>query len=334
MGLKEKLSAVFILLRPYSLPGLFLLYYVAKVIITNSLTLNTKSILAFIPIFFAWVYFVLLLEAEHKHSNREKIPYTYPTTALVITAILAVAFGGFTPIIPLMIFLVFVHLYIKKNTILIIGNTSFIIRGFVETSLFFLSLSILSTAYLQTSTILFGLVILLISSARNLLGDIRDTKFDELTFSVRFGDKLSYITTILLYVIGGYILFIITQGSLGVIFPIILMVISLALIDNGHTLHRLAVTLSSIIMAAYLLFISGNSELLILLNILFLSILSSLIFYNLVPRKSNPQDNTTIFGIAPWSKRAYNNKKIVQSHKHPNLHLSKRTKPKHRGWPQ
>ncbi len=308
MGLKQKLGAIFILLRPYSLPGLFLLYYLAKVIVTHSLAINAKTILEFIPIFFAWTYFVLLLEAQHKHSNREKIPYSYPIISLAITAISAIIFGGIAPIIPLAAFVLLTYAYTKKTRIPLLGSLSFIVRGLAETSLFFLSLSILSTNYLQIPTIIFGLVILLITSARNLIGDIRDTKFDEMTFSVRFGNPMGYLVSIFLYIIGGYLLFNLSYWSLVAIFPLILMTVCLLMVDNGYILHRLAVILSSIIMATYILLISGNSILIFLLNIVFLAVLSNLLFYNLVPRRSNPIDIPTKFGIAPWLNASRHNR--------------------------
>ena len=324
MELKTKLSGVFILLRPYSLPGLFVLYYVANVIVTKSLELNINSIFRFVPVFFAWSFMTLLLEAEHKHSNREKIPYSYPAIALVIAIISAIAFNGLTPILPLIFFMGFTYMYIKKNNISILGNVSFISRGFMETSLFFLSLSILSTSYIQMSNILFGLIILLTTSARNLIGDIRDTKFDEVTFTARFGDKLGYVVSILLYLAGAYVLFIVSHGAFGTVLPILLMVLLLIIIDNGHMFHRISVFLSTITMAAYILFLTGNGSFLILLNLIFLSIICNLVFYNLVPRRSNPDDVAIIFGVAPWSKRQIN-QKMTKSSKYIKNHQRKGT---------
>ncbi len=311
MGLKNKSRAVFILLRPYSLPGLFLLYYVAKVMATGSLGLGVRDAFAFVPIFLAWTFMTMLLEAEHKHSNREKIPYSYPFVALIATIVLVVALAGFAPLIPLIFFMLFTYMYTKKNSIPIFGNISFVTRGFMEISLFFLSLSLFYHAYPQAITVLFGFAILLITSARNLIGDIRDTKFDEVTFSVRFGNRIAYIVSMILYGIGGYVLFGITQAALGVVFPIILMIALLFIADNGNMLHRLAVMLSSIIIAAYILFITGNSYLLLLLNVMFLGVLCNLVFYNLVPRRSNPQDIQTAFGIAPWLTKTTSNKRLA-----------------------
>ena len=301
MALKNKLAAIFILLRPYSLPGLFLLYYLAKIVVTHSLGLNIKYLIMFLPVFFAWTYLTLFLEAEHKHSNREKISYYYPAAALIITILLSVAFGGTLSLIPIAFFLLFTYLYVKKNNISILGKTSFIMRGFMETSLFFISLSLFSNIYLQFSTVLLGIGILLITSARNLLGDIRDTKFDTLTFTAQYGDNLGYVVSIVLYSIGAYILFILS-GNIGIIFPILVMIFLLFVINNGHMFHRLSVLLSTIIISMYILFLSGNSELIFLVNIIFLSIVCNIIFYNLVPRRSNPPDILTIVGIVPWTK--------------------------------
>lgn len=314
MGLKERSSAIFVLLRPYSLPGIFLLYYIAKVITTRKLTLSWGVLPLFIPIFLAWTFLTLLLEAEHKHSNREKVPYSYPAVALIFTTIFALLFNGFVPILPLLFFIAFTYLYTKKNSIRALGNISFFMRGLMEFTLFLFALSLFSNVYLTMPNILFGFVILVITSARNLIGDIRDTKVDELTFTATFGDKSGYLVSVTLYSVGGCVLFLISQGLIGVIFPIILMVLLLLLIDNGHMFHRLSVLLSAIIMAAYILFVTGNDNLLILLNLLFLSIISSLVFYNLVPRKSNPQDVPTTFGFVPWSKTS-NNRNIHDSKK-------------------
>jgi hypothetical protein len=301
MELKRKLMAAFILTRPYSLPGIFLLYYMAKVIITGNLMLSVYSILESIPVLAAWISFTLLLEAEHKHSNREKIPYSYPVITFVITVLSAIIFNGLIPIVPLIFFLIFVFAYIKKNSIPLLGNFSFVSRGFVEAVLFFFSLALFSNSYLHLQYIALAFAVLLITSARNLIGDIRDTKFDEITFTVRFGDNVGYVVSILLYVIGGYALFTISQGTWGVVFPIIIMVLILAVIDNGHMLHRLSVILSSVVMAAYILYLTGNGALLFLLNVVFLCICCNFVFYDMVPRRSNPPNAPTAFGLAPWS---------------------------------
>ncbi len=305
----KKIRAVFILLRPYSLPGLFLLYYLAKVIITNSLNLNLLNILMFVPVFFAWTFLTLFLEAQHKHSNREKIPYSYPITALLITILFAIFFNGLTPLLPLVFFLIFTYLYTKKNSTRFSGNTSFIMRGFMETSLFFFALSLFSNSYLNIQIIFLGIAILLITSARNLLGDIRDTKFDETTFSVSFGDGLSYIVSTVLYIFGGFVLFFISNYSIGIIFPLILMVILLLFIDNGYMFHRLSVLLSTVLISMYILFLTGNNSLIILLNVIFLSILFNLVFYDLVPRHANPKGINTKFGILPSLKKINSTKK-------------------------
>ena len=326
MGLKGKLRAAFILIRPYSLPGIFLLYYLTKVIVTNNLGLDTRFLFEFVPVLFGWIFLTLLLEAEHKHSNRERIPYSYSAIALIVAVVLSVFFNGLTPIIPLIFFIAFTFLYIKKNSVPILGNTSFISRGFAEAMLFFFSLSILSTTYLQASNIMLALAIVLITSARNLIGDIRDTKFDDVTFTARFGNRLGYTVSIFLYAVGGCVLFIISNGTLGVVFPIILMIILLAIIDNGHMFHRLSVLLSAITIVAYILFIIGDSNLLLLLNIIFLSIICNLVFYNLVPRKSNPDDIAPTFGIAPWSREIQPNKSAVGKHSRIASNLNKKPK--------
>ena len=300
VGIKKKLFAVLILLRLYSLPGLFLLYYLAKVIITKNLGLDLKSAIMFLPVFFAWAYFTLLLEAKHKHKNREKIPYSYPIIALIITILLSIILAGVNFMAPLIFFLVFTYVYTTKNSVKIIGSISFVVRGLAEMSLFFFSAALFSTTYLRSSIITIGVVIFLIASARNLLGDVRDTKFDRITFSARFGDKSSYCVSILLYIASAFVLFNLTNES-GVIAPITLIVIMLITVDNGYLLHRVSVLLSSIIMVAYILSISGNSNILLLLDVIFLGIVGNLLFYNLVPRKSNPKEGTpVIFGIVPW----------------------------------
>ena len=183
----KKIRAVFILLRPYSLPGLFLLYYLAKVIITNSLNLNLLNILMFVPVFFAWTFLTLFLEAQHKHSNREKIPYSYPITALLITILFAIFFNGLTPLLPLVFFLIFTYLYTKKNSTRFSGNTSFIMRGFMETSLFFFALSLFSNSYLNIQIIFLGIPINLTTDSISLLENFKffDALFTMLTLSLK-----------------------------------------------------------------------------------------------------------------------------------------------------
>ena len=104
---------------------------------------------------------IFLLEAKHKHKNREKIGYHYPLITLLIVIGLSSIFSGFNFIIPLACFLISTCFYIQKNSIKIFGKTSFVFRGTMETSLYFLSLAMITNNYFHPIQILLGIAILL-----------------------------------------------------------------------------------------------------------------------------------------------------------------------------
>ncbi len=290
-----------LLIRPYSIVGLFLLYFVAKVIATKSIALDYKTFLLFTPVLLSWAFLTFLLEAEHKHSNRKQVSHVYSAVSILVAIILGIAWTKAESIIFAIVLAIFTVLYIKKNSVKVLGNLSFISRGFMELSIFFYSASLyVGGEILNNSFTVFGLIVLLITSVRSLLGDIRDTKFDSFTFSKTFGYGISYQISIMLYTLAAIFLYAATN-SLEVIFPIIAIVVTLLFIDSGRIFHRLAVILSSFVMANYILFLA-NAPSIIIVDILFICILSNLVFYDAVPRESNPKEITsTRYGFIPWA---------------------------------
>lgn len=275
----------FVLLRPYSLVDLFLVFVAARTIALRNISFDIKDVYLFVPVFFVWCYITWLLEAEHKHKFRENVPYWLSLIAILISAIIGIT-ANVESLLFVLVVVIATNLYIKKGSISILGRYSFFFRGLMEVGTFFFALSLFEkTSAFSLEHILFGLVVLIVYSARSLIGDIRDTQFDKITFPATYGNTKSYLLSIILFLIGALVLVNISSSI--VVFPIILFAVTLVFYDNGYELHRATLPLTSIVLLTYTLFIVDKTPI-VLLDVLFVAVLSNFVFYNYVPRESNP----------------------------------------------
>lgn len=278
-----------VLIRPYSLMDLLLVFLLARVLSITNITFNYNDLIFCSLYIFLWMFLTLALEAKHRHPYRKiisnKIPYTILAVSILISGyinIQSLLFIGFIWLST--------YLYIKKEESEIMGLTSFLARGLYETSLFLFGVSLfIDLIELSKVQLITGIVLFLLYAARNLIADVRDVDFDENTFTVRFGSKVSYIVSLIFYLISIVLLFRIFS-NFWIAFPVIVLAAILLVYDNGYALHRCSIIVTSFTAVNIISTIISPSPInIVYINILFMGVLSNLLFYESTPRKSNPK---------------------------------------------
>ena len=283
-----KLSVIkkyLILVRAYSVVDVFLLFIAARVCALGNQPYDLRDLIAGVLPILLWGLLTLSLEAKHKHSYREKISYIVPITFALVASFIAFFFNNLS-FIFVVLTAIFTNFYIKKETNFFWGSTSSLWRGFYQAALFLFCLSLYKNLmFFSFKEILFSLVILLFHLSRNLIADVRDVAFDNFTLVVRLGIKESYLISFVTFFVGSLILLVIFPNSL-VAIPGLTISLILLFHDDGFTLHRISIMVTSFTFANIIFLSKGVS--LIYPNLLFFGILSNLIFYEKVARPSNP----------------------------------------------
>jgi len=284
-SLKDYLS----LIRAYSIVDLLLILFLARTLSIGNIDFSYKDILFGVLYILLWLYLTLDLEAQHKHPYRAQISHKFPYTLLIIATIIS-AYYSITSVLFIALIWVSTNLYIRKESSNIVSHTSFLTRGLYEASIFFYGISLyVGISGINLTNILIGLVIFLLYSSRNLVADVRDVAFDKNTFTVRYGSKNSYLVSLATIVLAAFILYYLYSSFL-VTLPILVYAIALLFYDNGFSLHRSAIKLTSFTSANIILYILFSEPILLVLsNTLFLVVLSDFLFYEATPRKSNPK---------------------------------------------
>ncbi len=278
----NQLKNYFLLLRPYSLVDLFLVFFLSQFVALNTITYGIKDFFVSLSFFTFWAFLTFSSEAKHKHPYREPVNTWFPYLFLIIPIIVSMIYR---PLDLVFVFLIMISAisYINKNVPGILALLSFISRGVYQSFLFLFGF-FLYTGGINLQSILVAAIIFSISAARNLIGDIRDIKFDEHTFAVKRGARASYWVAILSYVLGAGIGFYLFKNVV-LLYPFLLQILVIIFFRKAYTLHRCSLTFASFLIVE--LFFTNNPLVLLFLNLLFTAVLSNFIFYNLVPRPSN-----------------------------------------------
>lgn len=275
-----------ILLRGYSIIDALLMLLLAYTFASAT----TYSILPIIITLCSWAALTLSLEAKHKHAYRATISYRVPIICLVVATMLVLQ-QNYLALVFLSCIALFIHLYIKKEASTFWGCTSFIWRGLYQASLFLLCITLYQNiSSIRMSTILVAIAIFCLYISRNLIADIRDIKFDKLTFSVIYGARASYVVALLGYIAGATTLMLAIPHFV-IILPVAAISAILLIYDDGFVLHRIAIMVTSFTFVNIILSLQGTS--LLLPNMLFGGILSNFLFYEQVSRPSNPVHKVT-----------------------------------------
>ena len=275
--------------RPYSWLEYPMTTLVTKTNEANSLELEAADGLKSSSILLLWGGLCWWLEAEHKHSNRPPISRKISNIAFAAATAIGAVINPKTLVISAVHYAASILYSKKEGKRDFLGATSFLVRGIGQGALFFFSQYLYSPA-LNTRHFLMGLAVAGMTAARNLIGDLRDQKYDEKTFNKRFGERAGRFVASGLKLGAAAAVFFAT-GSVFVSAPLLIeSVLSLVHKNNQH-LHRISVlgvsaTLGNIVLANI-----GLGAGMILTNLLYVSGLLNIITYNMVPRESNQDYN-------------------------------------------
>jgi hypothetical protein len=277
--LYERLKNYIILVRAYSLIDIVLLFLLAKELSIGLFPFTSQDLLVLFAVLSAWCLLTLALEAKHKHAYRASISYTVPVICFIFSGLIGLLYNP-SSLLFLCFITLFTNFYIKKEMGSWWGKTSFVWRGLYQSSLFLFSASM----YYHTPWLV-SFIIFLLYMGRNLVADVRDIAFDRHTFSVYFGKRASYYVVFSCFFLSSIALFQLTSALL-VALPSFIISGILLFYDEGFTLHRIALLVTSTTCINLTLYNQGS--LLPFTTLLFLAIVSNFIFYEQVARPSNP----------------------------------------------
>lgn len=278
-----------VMTRPYSWVGAVLVAIMANVMATRAFLINWDMAYDVLTAFAIWCTSTLAVEYFHRKTDGRGL--TNPVIPLLSIALLLAMFAykNAAALIFLPILIAADVMYSMKIRNLLISRFSFMLRGILEVCTF------LVVAFFHNSYDVFGfltvlLVIFMLTNSRNLIGDIRDVKFDSYTFPKRYGTGISYAVSVAFIIVSFLLL-----PDILIMLPALLFIAAIPLSRNAYTLHRLFVLATTFFYMNYILYLLGQS--LVFSNILFIAVLLNF-SYPSVPRKSNPRQE----GIYSYQK--------------------------------
>jgi len=273
------MKTYFLLSRPYTIIEVILIGMLANTIAVGGLYFNADLLLdVFVSLCF-WLSFLLL--AENRKGRKISI---YVPGVLFIVLIATILLKNPASIIFVILGLLFLYAYSQKSKNPILGVISPIMRGSLALVVFF---NVLSFHQAMIEKVLIGnypiiLALFLSTTARNLIGDIRDYKIDNYTLPKRYGRGNSLIVSEALVVLS--CLFI---GNILVIFPLVPILLALLLHMRAYLIHRLHILASTFFLMNYIMFLIGISV--IFNDILFIAVMLNFT-YDQVPRTITNSD--------------------------------------------
>lgn len=281
----EKIQGHLLMARPYSWMDYPATVLLAKVQVTRSLELGAVDGANLVATLLLWFSLNWRLEAEHNHAHRPKIDKFASEGAFAGAVFIGAAVNPLS-IIPAGLQYETSVLYSKKegeNKFL--NATSFLIRG-IGHGLVYLFSTLFYTSTITLTNVITGLALGAICASRNLIGDLRDIKYDERTFPKMFGEKTAKIVASGLKVSAAVGLYLVT-GSALVGLPLLVEAGLTLLYKNNQQLHRISGIGTVATMANAILATMGMFEGILLSNLVYGAGLVNLIFYNKIERRSN-----------------------------------------------
>lgn len=268
----------FLLTRPYSWFSISFVAILASIFVNNKILLPEL----FFDILFGiliWVSCNLFAEKFSKDMlERGKIFLPIPIFIFALAVIIAM-FRNVFVLFFLVIILISSIIYSKKNKYSFIGKISFFIRGFMELNLFLAILFFYNFNFNNFQWVYLLFWVYFITCGRNLIGDLRDLKFDKKTLPTVIGIKWSKFFVIVLYL---FPLIVSQQIVLSCVAAIVLILF----LNDFYVLHKLLVLIHLFIFFELIVLIVAES-LFFIVGCLLLGILMTFL-YDLVPRQSNP----------------------------------------------
>jgi len=278
---EKKFTQYLIYARPYSWINAILLTLLGQLIGRGTIRLDRFMLLDVILAVLTWSACMYLLEYFHKDVDYRTNPPLTPSLFLYLIVIsLVILYRDPRAIIYLLAICIIVSLYAQKSINKYIGSFSFLIRGLADifAILFIASSYGFPISNLESNHIKILVSLYLVTSARNLVGDIRDISRDKYTFPKLHGVNTSFLICLVLLFVS-----ILTLGKINGI--ILVLILSLMMLKSRpYQLHRIFVLLSSLYIGALILEITATvGEM--LLSLIALSILLNTT-YELVPRNT------------------------------------------------
>jgi hypothetical protein len=271
-----ELIRYFFLTRPYSWFSVAFVPILASVFVIGHV-----SQMLFLDVLFGlliWISANLFAERLSRDmSERGKINLLLPILIFLVVIIITV-FRNPYALGFLVVILVALFCYSKKNRFWLFGKLSFFIRGVMEAALFLMILFFYNFNFMGAQWIILLLTIYLVTCGRNLIGDIRDVDFDKQTLPTFIGKRLSKLLVLVFYLIP-----LVLLGVYSV--PLIMGIIFIIFMQDYYNLHRILVLINIFLLFELAIVWSGG-DWLILTAFLLLGVLLNL-SYNLVPRNSN-----------------------------------------------
>lgn len=275
-------------LRPYSWVDLILLGYVAKCSVTRSLEFAADD-LAFVGgLLGLWTFYNLALEARHHYPYRGRVSAAAPLIFLALAATIGLAVTPLT-LVPVALSTGLVWAYLHKNENVGLGAASSLARGLIQACYLWYARMFFSTS-LDAAAAALGLAVLLLYTARALVGDLRDVAHNreagKRTFPVTFGVPVCTVVTVGLVLAAAGVLTGVF-GSVQLTVPLLLTALPLALYKNGYVLHQLMIFATTYTHINVILFLTGGH--LRFSNLVYAGVLLNMVCYPLLARRSNPQ---------------------------------------------
>ncbi|MEM2918737.1 MAG: hypothetical protein QXY62_04485 [Candidatus Altiarchaeota archaeon] len=268
----------FLLSRPYTLVEIVLLGLLANVIATKKLIWNVNLLMDIAIFLCFWVSFVYFTEIAHRETNkRGEIPIYVPLILFLIGAII-VALRNLWSLLFIIIAVIILPLYFLKGRSQYVGPASFLVRGIfpIIGILTIISLYNIPIVYTLKKYWQIFITIFLLTSSRNLIGDIRDYKSDKYSFPRKYGKKISFLISGTFLVLSGVII-----NDILVIFPLFLLFAIVLFHRNAFFIHRIYVLTSIFFLMNYIMLLVQIPP--ILNDILFLGVILNFT-YKHVPR--------------------------------------------------
>jgi len=277
-------------LRPYSWVDAVLVGLLAKTTTVGNVSFGLADAFAFSGLLAHWFFFQLALEHKHGYGYRPKVKLAHTLFFLFLAAAAGFMANPATLAFSL-VSAVLIALYLLKNRNPALGLLSCVFRGGIQTAFFFYVCLAYSSRLSQAQAIA-GVAILLLYTARAVIGDLRDLRHNaqakKHTIPVEFGQSTAKWLSIALITLGAAVLAVFS-GNWEVPIPLGLFAIAVLFYPNFYVLHQLMILTTSFSALNAIASLAGQS--LFLLNLAYAGVYLNLTFYPMLGRKSNPAGN-------------------------------------------
>lgn len=274
----NKFFNVFLLCRPYTLFCIFLLAILGNIISVGKLVFSSSLFLDLSLACCFWLGIIYLGEYLHKNvDNRDSFSLLIPSFFLIVS-FLIISLKAPLGLLLFFFSILAVFFYSSKVKNWLLSPVMFIFRGVIEASIFLIVL-LVHGKILSGPMVLFVFSIYFLTISRNLVGDLRDARFDKYAFPRKFG---SLLTKILIVAFGVISILLLPDflSAVPVIVPLFLLIGGFDFYFIHH-FYVFSTYFFFLLLMAYFLSFDQSLLLLAYFSLLFW------VTYKIVPRRSN-----------------------------------------------